>query len=129
MPVARSNKLGGFWVLVDYAEVKQCHRDWQTFSSEPAVFRPIVEDQLHLPPLECDPPVQSAWRKVIARGFNATTPRVLEEALRQDVVAVVETIARRESCDLYDDYASVVPVLGMCRLFGLEPELAPRFAS
>jgi cytochrome P450 len=120
-PVARSNELGGFWVLVEYADVKQCHRDWKTFSSLPSVKRPVI-DAPRLPPLEYDPPAHTAWRKVISRAFNATTPRTLEEVLRGDVVALIDKISDSDSCDLFVEFGAEVPVLGMCRLLGLDPE-------
>lgn len=34
-PVAHSDQSGGFHILMDYQEVRNAHRDWQTFSHEP----------------------------------------------------------------------------------------------
>src|SRR5688572_14079189 len=40
-PVPHSDESDGFYVLVNYDDVKAAHQDWQTFSTEPGIMRPI----------------------------------------------------------------------------------------
>ena len=40
-PIARSDQLGGFHLLLEHADVRRVHADWRTFSHEPSVMRPF----------------------------------------------------------------------------------------
>ena len=42
-PIARSERLGAFYLVLDHADARRVHSDWQTFSHEPSVMRPLVD--------------------------------------------------------------------------------------
>src|SRR5713101_5679005 len=60
-PVAHSEKLGGFHMLLDYVDVKRAMADTTTFSSCPSVLRPLF-DHPAFPPLEMDGEEHPEWR-------------------------------------------------------------------
>ena len=64
-----SEKLGGFYVFLDYADVKSSHADPATYNSGPLVLRPLVE-RPRFPPIEYDPPEHTGWRKLFAEALN-----------------------------------------------------------
>lgn len=125
-PVSYSDRLGGFYTLLRYDDVKEAHRDWETFSTEPMVSRPVTE-RPKAPPLEYDPPVHGPWRNLIQEGINPKTPSRIEDALRKDVVALIDGFASSGTCDLIEDLAAKVPVLAACHVLGVEPEKGPEF--
>jgi len=54
-PVAHSREHDGFYMLLNYEDVKNAMSDHQTFSSQPQVLRPMLPRK-PIPALEMDPP-------------------------------------------------------------------------
>src|SRR6266481_5900752 len=54
-PVAHSREHNGFYMLLNYDDVKSAMGDPQVFSSEPQVLRPMLPRK-PIPALEMDPP-------------------------------------------------------------------------
>jgi cytochrome P450 len=125
-PVARSEELGGFYLLVDYDDVKRVHADPDTFSNEPAIMRPIAE-RIRIPPLEYDAPLHKQWRALFTQALNRETPARIEAALRADIAAIVDGLAPRGECDLIADYAVPIPLRAVCHVLDLPPEKGPEF--
>lgn len=120
-PVAHSDEMGGFYLALDYADVKKLHSDWETFSCSPTVVLPVV-DRPGFPPLEFDPPEHTAWREIISQAFNADTPARVEDGVREDISALIDTFARKGSCDLVKDFCEEVPLFALCRVIGFDLE-------
>jgi cytochrome P450 len=125
-PVARSEELGGFYLLLDYDDVKRVHSDPETFSNEPAIMRPLV-DRIRIPPLEYDAPLHKPWRALFTRALNRETPARIEAALRSDIAAIVEGLATSGTCDLISDFAVPIPLRAVCHVLDLPPEKGPEF--
>jgi cytochrome P450 len=117
-PVAHSDQLGGFHILMDYHEVRKAHREWQTFSHEPSVMRPLV-DRPGFPPLEYDPPAHDAWRELIKFLFNQRTADRVEDPIRADINRMIDDIAGTGECDLVTLFAEEVPMMVLCHVLGL----------
>ncbi|MCX2929920.1 cytochrome P450 [Mycobacterium sp. CVI_P3] len=118
-PVAHSNEMGGFYLALDYDIVKTLHSDWQTFSCSPTVVLPVV-DRPGFPPLEFDPPEHTAWREIISQAFNADTPGLVEEGVREDINRLIDSFAGNGECDLVSDFAAEVPLFALCRVIGFD---------
>ncbi|MCW3016209.1 MAG: Cytochrome [Solirubrobacterales bacterium] len=118
-PVARSEQMGGFHILLDYDDVKKVSSD-DAFSTEAGMFRPVV-DRPPLPPTEYDEPEHTKWRDLFRLGVDAKTSDKIEPGVREDVVALIEGFAASGSCDLVRDFAVPVPLLAICRILGLDP--------
>jgi cytochrome P450 len=125
-PVARSEESGGFYVVVNYDDAKAIHSDTETFSNEPSIMRPLA-DRPQLPPLEFDGAAHKAWRPLFTEALNPQTPARIEDAVRRDVIELIEGFAQRGSCDLVADLAVPIPLLALCHVLGIEPERAPEF--
>src|ERR1700761_8008661 len=54
-PVPHSNEHDGFFMLLNYTDVRSAMMDYRTFSSEPQVLRPMLPRKC-IPALEMDPP-------------------------------------------------------------------------
>ncbi len=118
-PVAHSNEMGGFYLALDYDDVKALHSDWETFSCSPTVVLPVV-DRPGFPPLEFDPPEHTAWREIVSQAFNADTPAKVEDGVREDINRLIDGFADRGSCDLATEFAAEVPLFALCRVIGFD---------
>lgn len=118
-PIAHSDQLGGFHILMDYPEVRRAHQEWETFSHEPSVMRPLV-DRPGFPPLEYDPPRHTPWRELISTLFNGATATRIAPGLREDVNGLIDQVAGYGECDLVQVFAEEVPMLALSRVLGLE---------
>jgi cytochrome P450 len=116
-----SEQLGGFYVFLDYADVKAAHADHETYNSGPLVLRPLVE-RPRFPPIEYDPPEHTAWRKLFAEALNADTPKLHEAAVREDVAALLDELAGRDTFDLQEDFAEQIPLLAVCHVIGFDKD-------
>ncbi len=118
-PIARSDRLGGFHLLLRYLDVRRAHQEWETYSHEPSVMRPLV-DRPGFPPLEYDPPRHTPWRELISTLFNGATASGIAPGLREDVNRLIDQIAGRGECDLVRVFAEEIPMLALSRVLGLE---------
>lgn len=126
-PVARSEQLGGFHLLTRYEDVKRATSEWQTFSNEPYVTRPIVEERMRIVPLEFDPPQHDWWRRLFKQTLDARAASRVEDAVRADVNATIDAFAARGECDLIADFAVPVPLHTLCLFLGIDVEKGPEF--
>lgn len=118
-PVAHSNQLGGYHMVLDYEDAKNVHADWKTYASSPTVVLPVAP-RPQFPPLEYDPPAHTPWRELVTQAFNADTPARIEEGVRADVNRLIDGFVDRGSCDLVEDFAEEVPLFALCRILGLD---------
>jgi cytochrome P450 len=117
-----SEKHGGYYTFLDYADVKAAHGDWETYHSGPQVLRPFAE-RPRFPPLEYDPPEHTAWRQLFAEVLNPQAPKLHEEATREDIVAIIEEIkAKGGTFDLQADFAEPIPLLTLSDVIGFDRE-------
>lgn len=120
-PVPHSDEMGGFFLALDYADVKAVHSDWESFSHSPTVVLPVVERPA-FPPIEFDPPEHTPWRELIAKAFNAETPAKVEAGVREDINHLIDSFAANGSCDLVTEFCEEVPLLALCRVIGFDQE-------
>jgi cytochrome P450 len=111
LPLAHSNKYGGFWLMTRYEDVRAAAINWRDYTSSVVgvtaipVITPRTEPQL---PIEIDPPRHSRYRALVNPVFApervaAITPRV--KALAR---AIVEHMAEKGTAEAVSDFC--VPV-------------------
>jgi cytochrome P450 len=116
-----SDTLGGHYVFLDYADVKAAHADHATYNSGPQVLRPLAE-RPKFPPIEYDPPEHTSWRKLFAEALNPETPKLHEQAVREDVAHLLDELAQRDTLDLQADFAEQIPLLALCHVIGFDKD-------
>jgi cytochrome P450 len=119
-PVAYSEERGGYYLLMGYQDVKGAHSNWQQFSTEPSIMRPLSEKP-PLPPLEYHPPVHTAWRKLFTEAFNNKTPARIEADVRADVATRIDDFSPRGECELVSEYIRPIPLNALCMTLGIDP--------
>jgi cholest-4-en-3-one 26-monooxygenase len=99
----------GFWSVTRADDVHTVSRDWQTYSSE--LGGVVAIDEVF--PIELaramfigmDPPKHDRLKALFQAGFTPKRIAAHEEAIREIVVATLDRLDGRESCDLVTDVA------------------------
>ena len=123
-PVAHSQALDGFYMLLNYDDVKRAMTDHKTFSSAPQVLRPMLPRK-SIPALEMDPPQHGAWRAIFSDAITHKTAPAMEAFVRADVNQHIDRFIGQGSCDLVQELAEPVPAETICRLVGIDDHLVP----
>ncbi|TCP49358.1 cytochrome P450 [Tamaricihabitans halophyticus] len=118
-PVAHSTAYeDGFWVLSRYADIRRCALDTETFSSEGGDLLIPAENPDRLLPVQADPPLATAYRKVIMPLFTASAVRAMRPDIERYTDETIDEFIERGECDLVADLALAVPGKVTMRLVG-----------
>jgi len=113
-PVARVDGiLGGFWAVLDHDLIVQAALDTATFSNVVPFFRTVR------PPLECDPPEHTAYRRMLNPTFSKDAMRALEQPLLRSARALLEPLVARGSGDFAREFSHPYPTRALCLLLGV----------
>ncbi len=99
---------GGFWVLTDAAQVRDCFLDPETFSNRniglgyTAFPRTMIPDQL-------DPPEHTKYRKLLLPYFPPTAARALEDDIGAIARAEIAAWAGRGEVEFVGQFAGRFP--------------------
>ena len=113
--------------LTSQRTVEQVMRQPSLFSSKRAFDS--LNSPLPLVPLAFDPPEQTRYRRILQPFFSPRSVRPLEARLREHVVALIEPIVARGSCDFVAEIADVFPVQTFLEFFGLPADDLDRFMT
>jgi len=99
----------GFWSVTRAEDIHRVSRDWETYSSERGGV--VVIDEVF--PIELaqamfigmDPPKHDRLKALFQAGFTPKRIAAHEDAIREIVVAVLDRLEGRETCDLVTDVA------------------------
>jgi len=119
-----SSEHDGFYMLLNYSDVRAAMGDHKTYSSEPQVLRPMLPRN-PIPALEMDPPRHSVWRAIFNRAITPKALETMEQFVRRDINHHIDSFIGRGSCDFVLELAEPVPAETICRLMGVDEELVP----
>ncbi|WP_067662547.1 cytochrome P450 [Nocardia miyunensis] len=111
------------------------HRDLiETVLKQPSIFSSkkafdVLGSPIPLVPLAFDPPEQARYRRILQPFFSPRVINPREPELRQQVIDLIEPIARRGSCDFVAEIGAVFPVQVFLTLFGLPLEMRDQFVE
>ena len=123
LPAARSETFGGHWILTGYEEVRTAAKDWQTFSSADGVDLPRQADRV-TSVISSDPPIHGEFRKLFQGALNQETINVLKPYIVSLSHQLMDGFAADGSCDLVTQFAEQLPPAVICRVVGLDDDLA-----
>lgn len=118
-PVAHSDEHDGFYMLLNWKDVRGAMTDHRTFSSTPQVLRPMLPRK-PIPGLEMDPPQHRAWRAIYDEAIRRATPDKIEPLIRADIRRHVNDFIGRGECDIVAELCEPVPAETICHLMGIE---------
>src|SRR3954449_1870025 len=99
----------GFWSVTTADDVHTVSRDWETYSSELGGVVVIDEvfpiDLARAMFIGMDPPKHDRLKAIFQAGFTPKRIAAHEDEIREIVVAVLDRLEGRDSCDLVTDVA------------------------
>lgn len=122
-PVAWTDANSGHWVLTRYKDVRAAAKDWQTFSSEQGVEIPRAE-AAGPSVIRTDPPIHTEYRALFQEILNQKTILELQPYVIEVVHQLMDGFNDDGACDLVSQLTEQLPPAVICRLVGLDPELA-----
>ena len=116
----------GYWAISKHAHVSDISKSKDFVTSENgAIIRfaaDMTRDQVELQSvmlINQDPPVHTATRSIISRGFTPRAIESLREGLTEHAVEIInEAIARGEG-DFVEELASELPLVAIANLLGV----------
>jgi cytochrome P450 len=118
---------GGFWSITRYDDVRAISRDHRTFSSEKrGIFHmddigvPLDLQRLQL--ISMDPPRHDRLKALVIKQFTPEAIAAHEDAVKQIIGNVLDSVADRERFDLVADVARPIPSRVIGSLLGTPPE-------
>src|ERR1700722_2998824 len=132
-PVAWSEANGGYWILSDYQSVFEAARDDDVFSSARSsdggegltVVIPKTPMHLHIP-IELDPPVFRAYRKIINTLTAPAAIAAMTDKIEYYCTWFVDRVIEQGECDFTDIIG--VPAIVTIDWLGLPLEDWARYA-
>jgi cytochrome P450 len=135
-PVAWTDAHDGFWVTSTYAEVFAASRDDDTFSSKKGRHGDLdytgvvipAEPELHLLPIEVDPPELRPYRRAMNPAFSPRAVARLVPDFERLTAWCIDQVIESGAIDFVGDLASPVPAMATLLLVGLPVQDWERYA-
>ncbi len=131
-PVARTERWGGQWMPVRYADVVAVASDPARFSSiSTAPIGPDEPNQIRLPPINADPPDHGPLRRALLPSFSPKAIERLEgwtTEIARSLVAEIQS-SGDALVDAADRYARHLPVRVIATMLGIPTNDEDRFVD
>ncbi len=128
-PVAHTDRFYGAYLVTRYDDIDELSHNTAAFSSRITGVNENHPDKIkiELPPITLDPPEHSPIRRALLPAFNPREVASLEPWVTEMVSGLLDDIEGRELVDGALDFAQLVPVELMGKLFGVSTEMGPQF--
>ncbi len=128
-PVAHTDRFYGAYLVTRYDDIDELSHNTAAFSSRITAVNENHPDKIkiELPPITLDPPEHAPFRRSLLPAFNPREVAALEPWVTEMVSGLLDAIEGRELVDGALDFAQLVPVELMGKLFGVSTEMGPQF--
>jgi len=109
-PVAHTDRLGSFWALTRYDDVKRAASDPATFVTSVQNVVPKVAFTGRRPPLHLDPPEHTPYRRTLNPLLSLDRAERFADYARQAARNLLAPLVANGGGDVCGDYASYLPV-------------------
>ncbi|BBG00094.1 MULTISPECIES: cytochrome P450 [Pseudonocardia] len=127
-PAAWSGRRGGFWVLTRFDDVRAALRDPQTFSSGSGHRIPTDGSQRAIP-IDFDPPLHTAYRRLMTAALSPARVRELKPFLERTVADLVDRFVAAGGGEFVREVALPLPLLVLTELIGFDPATVAQFRA
>jgi cytochrome P450 len=114
----------GFWSVVKHRDIAEINNHPKVFSNRDGV-RVNHDEEMRLvrmgtgAMLEMDPPVHTAYRKTVSRGWSPRAIRRFEGIIRERSRGIIDAIAPKGSCEFIHGAAALLPLHVICDIVGV----------
>jgi cytochrome P450 len=108
-PVVHSDRNDGLWVVYDYENASRVWLDWETFSNGPGKYIYSRDTKPVQPPIDVDPPLQKAYRRLLNPYFTPARAAAFEPGVRDLVTELLDAFIEDGQCDLVEQFAQEFP--------------------
>ncbi len=116
----------GWWVLTEMDEIREAMQRPDIFSNRLGGVIDPNPDYLWIPEM-LDPPEHTKWRQLLAPVFSPGRMSQLEDKVRHQAAALIDSIANSGGCDFKRDFAEPYPCTIFMELMGLPLEESKQF--
>ncbi len=114
-PVAHTDRWGGFWALMKYADIVRVAADNETFISSVQNLVPqSPRSGVPRRPLQVDPPEHAHFRRAMNPYFEAERVAVFEPAITEIAVRYLDVLIAKGSGDAMSEFAQLLPIRALC---------------
>lgn len=127
-PVAKSEELGGYFIVSRYDDVNDVLRDHTRFTSSVLTAPAIpVEARLPVPPLDQDPPSHTRYRQLLLPFFTPARANHLEVLARRTARDLIAGFGA--TIEAYMAYCFPMPTVVISQILGVDSADYERFAE
>lgn len=109
---------GGHWIATRADDIDLMQMDHARFSHA-SVTVPRSAQQVHIVPLELDPPEHTPFRALLSPKFGPRPVADLEASVRELAGALIDGFIARGECEFIDAFAKRLPIVVFLRLVDL----------
>ena len=121
-PVTRSERYGGFWVVSRYADIVTVLMDPTTFCSSKGVHIPRQEGQMHVIPIDFDPPMHTQYRRIFTDALAPRQIRPLEPFIQRIIAELLDPFVHNGGGDFVREVAMPLPIRVISGILGLSEQ-------
>jgi cytochrome P450 len=108
-PVARGRAGTGYWVINQQQLIRELGQDWKSFSNAKGYQPNRPEGLPYLYPEESDPPIHTAWRRMLNRFMAPKAVAPYEATIRSDCNALIDQFIDRGECEFVSEFGAKLP--------------------
>ncbi|MHA3700877.1 cytochrome P450 [Jatrophihabitans sp. YIM 134969] len=124
--VCRSDSHGGFHLMGRFDDIRAALRDPITFSSASGHRIPTDGSQKSVP-IDFDPPLHTAYRRLLTHALDPARVRALQPFLRATIERLVDDFIAAGGGDFVNAVALPLPLQVLVEVVGFSPDTVGRF--
>lgn len=114
----RSTVAQGFWAITDPEAIQPALQDWETFSNESVSVQTPNPTFLWIPEM-LDPPVHTAWRRLLGTDFSPKAVAAREPEIRALARTMIDQLVAKGEADVMAEFARTFPPIVFMRVIGM----------
>jgi cytochrome P450 len=119
-PMVHSEKWGGFWAFLDYADVYDAEQVAEIFSSGAGKEVPGVPGSIPFIPIDYDPPLVQDYRKIALPFFSPGAAKALEPTFRRLTTELIDEFIESGEADIIGELTTPLPARWILQLLGFD---------
>lgn len=120
---------GGHWIATRAAAIEELQKNYEDFSHEEFTLPRRGSSRPKVAPLEYDPPMHTAFRRILNPALSPVAVSRLESEIRQLAIELIEGFKDKGACEFVSDFGHHLPTRIFLRLANLPEAQREQFMS